>query len=166
MKSRIFLTLIACGAFALAASGGARPAPADGAKGVDSAQIIDFAWLAGGWRARQWGGELEERWLAPAGGTMLGVSRLVRDGATPFYEFMRLEAGDGGATLTVYVQGGAGTDFELTRMGEREAVFTNPGNDPSEIFYRAEPGGGLFAHIRGVRNGEEYTEPFRFERAE
>ena len=110
-------------------------------------------------RGKQWGGDMEEQWLAPAGNCLLGVSRITRADTTPFFEFMRIEqAADTGAiTLTVHVRGGPGTPFKLVQCENNQAVFQNPANDPSEILYRLEPDGSLFAHIKGEKNGKPST---------
>ncbi|HJV41052.1 DUF6265 family protein, partial [Caulobacter sp.] len=60
-------------------------------------EIDKLAFMAGCWTLT-WpnGTKIEEQWLAPAGGTMLGMSRSVRDGKLREYEFMRIvPAADG-----------------------------------------------------------------------
>jgi len=51
------------------------------------ATLADVAWLEGSWRGIGLGGLVEEIWSAPAGGSMMGMFRLLVDGAAVFYEF-------------------------------------------------------------------------------
>ena len=62
----------------------AQPAPA--------ARIADAAWLAGYWEGEGLGGRIEDIWMPPAAGQMLGAFRLVRaDGKPGFYELFAIE---------------------------------------------------------------------------
>ena len=48
------------------------------------------SWLAGCWQGSFGEPGTVEHWLAPAGGTMLGMSRTVKQGRTVEFEFMQL----------------------------------------------------------------------------
>jgi hypothetical protein len=52
--------------------------------------IEDLAFMAGHWQGEIFGGKGEEAWLGPAGGTMLGVFRLVHDGKTSVTEYLMI----------------------------------------------------------------------------
>ena len=54
------------------------------------AKIAGVAWLSGRWQGEGLGGSVEESWAEPAGGSMVGYFRLVRDGKPVFYEIMTL----------------------------------------------------------------------------
>jgi len=56
-----------------------------------TAMIDDFAWLSGHWRGEGFGGQVEEIWSQPLGGTMVGTFRLAKDGKVEFYEIIVLE---------------------------------------------------------------------------
>ncbi len=60
-----------------------------------SGTIADLAWLEGHWKGEGLGGTLEEVWTAPAGGKMVGMFRLVKDGEPVFYEIISLGVFDG-----------------------------------------------------------------------
>lgn len=113
------------------------------------------AWLAGCWRADQAEPGSVEHWLAPAGGSMLGVSRSVRRGVTQGYEFMQIRSGaDGRLVFVAQPQGRAETLFTLLPGEGQELVFENPEHDfPQRVIYRPEPAGRLFARIEGRRDG-------------
>lgn len=63
------------------------------------ATVQDMAWLAGQWTGPGLGGVCEENWSAPAGGAMMGMFRLVKDGAVVFYEFLTLVEQEGSLVL-------------------------------------------------------------------
>lgn len=125
--------------------------PAAAADGVER-----LAWLAGCWRAE--GGEpgSGEQWLAPAGGTLLGVSRTVKNGVTVAHEFMQIRAGaDGGLVFIARPSGQAEGSFALLPGAPTEAVFENPQHDfPQRVIYRLEDGGRLRARIEATRDGQ------------
>ena len=72
-------------------------APADAP--AARATLQDLAWLAGEWSGTGLGGATEETWSAPAGGAMMGMFRLVKDGRVVFYEFLTLVEQDGAVLL-------------------------------------------------------------------
>lgn len=49
------------------------------------------AWLAGCWEFEGSTTVVEEQWMRPRGGTMLGMSRTVRDGRTVGWELVRID---------------------------------------------------------------------------
>jgi len=55
-----------------------------------SASIEDFAWLAGRWDGKGFGGDVEETWSPILGGTMVGTFRLVNEEGPDFYELLLL----------------------------------------------------------------------------
>jgi len=66
-----------------------------------TAKIADVAWLAGTWRGAGLGGVNEEYWSGPAGGTMMGMYRLLEDERVVFYELLTLGEADGSLMLTL-----------------------------------------------------------------
>lgn len=60
-----------------------------------TARIADVAWIAGHWQGEAFGGLAEEMWSPPFGGSMMGMYKMVKDGAVVFYEFLTIvEEGD------------------------------------------------------------------------
>ena len=55
-----------------------------------AARVSDLSWLTGRWVGEGLGGTIDEVWSEPAGGTMVGYFRLVKDGKPVFYELMTL----------------------------------------------------------------------------
>ena len=115
-----------------------------------------LSWLAGCW-ARETSVKVEpgsgEQWMAPAGGSMLGLGRTIRGGKTIEHEFMQISQTDAGQLVyTASPSGQPPTRFPLLRQGEGELVFENLQHDfPQRVIYRLAPGGRLHARIEGQR---------------
>lgn len=56
-----------------------------------AATLADVGWLTGHWRGEALGGIVEEVWSAPEAGSIMGMFRLMKDGATVFYEIMAIQ---------------------------------------------------------------------------
>ena len=129
-------------------------------------RIEDLDWLAGCWAAA--GGEpgSVEQWTRPAGGTMLGVNRTVRNGRTVAHEFIRIhETGEGSLEFVANPSGQAGAAFGLVHLSGDEVVFENPDHDfPQRIIYRLKEGGVLQARIEGTVDGTARGVDFPFRR--
>lgn len=139
----------------------APPAPAP------VAAAADLAWLAGCWQAVDAEPGSGELWSAPAGGTLLGVARTVRDGRTVAHEFLQIrETGDGGLVYVALPSLQREASFPLLRLAPHEAVFANPEHDfPQRISYRLEADGTLRARIEGTRDGAETAVDFAMRHA-
>ena len=60
------------------------------------AKLADVAWLVGYWEGEGLGGTIEDVWLPPKKGVMLGAFRLVKaDGSRGFYELFAIEEVEG-----------------------------------------------------------------------
>lgn len=132
-----------------------------------SAKIESLAWLAGGWRSESDDGasSSDEHWIAPAGGTMLGVNRAIGGGKTVFFEFLRIEERESTLVFLAQPKGRApATAFALAEAGDCRVVFANPAHDfPQRIEYRRE-GETLHARVSGRRDGKEAVETWKWNR--
>jgi len=121
-----------------------------------AAGIDDLRWLGGCW-ARD-GGEpgSGEQWMSPAGGSMLGLSRTVRNGKTTALEFIRIvETDDGGLHYIALPSGQALTAFVMTAISSDEVVFENPAHDfPQRVAYRRLSAERMVAWIDGDIDGQ------------
>lgn len=122
-----------------------------------------LAWLSGCWVDERSDPGSGETWIAPAGGTMLGVGRTVKDGKAVHFEFLHLhETEAGGLVYTAIPSGQEETDFEAVRADGEEAAFENPEHDfPQRIVYRRIGDDELAVRVEGRRGDEtrgfEYT---------
>ena len=135
------------------------PAPA--------AEIDRLGFIAGCWTLT-WpnGTRIEEQWLPPAGGAMIGMSRSVRDGKLREYEFMRiLPAADGRLQYVAIPSGQAEAAFPLKEIGENAVTFENPQHDfPQRILYRLVDKDTLVARIEGSVGGQARSADFPYTR--
>src|ERR1700730_11825374 len=54
--------------------------------------IADLAWISGDWQTPPGSkAQSEEHWTAPAGASMMGLSRTVTQGKTVEFEYLRIE---------------------------------------------------------------------------
>ena len=127
----------------------------------------NFSWLAGHWCLRQGNVLIEEQWLAPRGGLMLGMGRTVKDGQATAFEYTRIEFREGVPHYIAQPGGAAPTAFKLTAVGGDWARFENPAHDfPTRVEYR-KTATGLHAEIAGPgKEGRELVIPFDYEACE
>jgi Domain of unknown function (DUF6265) len=60
------------------------------AQNAQPTSINMIAWLAGSWKGEAFGGEVEEIWSQPVGGTMMGMFRTVEKDKTSLSEFEQI----------------------------------------------------------------------------
>lgn len=131
------------------------------------ADIDRLAFIAGCWTlVRPNGAKIEEQWLAPAGGAMIGMSRSVRDGKLREYEFMRiLPAADGRLQYVAIPSGQAEAAFPVKDIAENAVTFEAPEHDfPQRILYRLVDKDTLVARIEGSVGGQARSADFPYTR--
>ena len=128
-----------------------------------TARLAQVAWIAGAWSGAMGSSVIEERWTPSAGGSMLAVSRTIRDGVMSAFEFLCIVERDGGLVYTAMPNGRQpATDFTLTKIDETSATFENPEHDfPKMIRYTKRPDGALEAV---VSDGGQKAQTFVFKR--
>jgi hypothetical protein len=110
--------------------------------------LAGLSFMAGHWRTETDGNSIEEAWLPPRGGLMLGLSRTVEHGSAQF-EYLRIEEGDGQPTYIASPGGKGATPFPLASLTDTKAVFENPEHDfPKRIIYERK-GDAMTARIEG-----------------
>lgn len=119
------------------------------------ADARQLAWLSGCWSADDGEFGSGETWTPAAGGTLLGMSRTVRNGRTVEHEFMAIQPHEDGTRLvfSALPSGQQHTRFVQVQLTAAEVMFENPQHDfPQRVAYRRE-GTRLTARIEGLRNG-------------
>lgn len=134
---------------------------------AQSADINSLGWLAGCWENAGPSTISEEQWMKPLGGSMIGMSRTVKDGKTRWHEFLQIrQSGDS----LVYIADPSGqnkTVFRAITITADEVVFENPEHDfPQRIIYHLNDDGSLDARIEGVQKGKERVEHFPYARVQ
>jgi hypothetical protein len=120
------------------------------------ATLADLKWLEGNWSGtRTSGASIEERWSPAKGGAMLAVSRSVNTRGQMFaFEYLRIVERDGGLVYIAQPNGAAPTEFVLSELTAKRAVFDNPRHDyPKRIVYELFEGGTLTATIGFLKGG-------------
>jgi Domain of unknown function (DUF6265) len=126
--------------------------------------ISQLNWIAGDWQSAPGGRtQVEEHWIQPAGGSMLGMSRTLAGSRTVEFEFLRIEQREDGIYYVAQPKGRCpATHFKLTRAGAQEAVFENPQHDfPKRIIYRKTAEDSLTASIDAGEGSKAMTFSFR-----
>ena len=117
-----------------------------------TAAISDLVWISGEWQtAPEERPGIEEQWMRPAGGSMMGMSRTVIADKTVEFEYLRIEQRRDGIYYVAHPKARCpGTDFKLTSVSAQEAVFENAQHDfPKRIIYHRTSDGSLIASIDG-----------------
>ncbi len=129
--------------------------------------IDKLGFIAGCWTmVRPNGTKIDEQWFAPSGGTMIGMSRSVRDAKLREFEFMRIVPGDDGKLRYVAIPSGQPeAAFPVKEIGDNSVVFENPAHDfPQRILYRLVGPNTLVARIEGSYNGQARSADFPYQR--
>jgi len=130
-----------------------------------SATIDQMAWLKGCWLQTKPNGSVEELWMAPGGGVMLGLGRTVRDGKLRDYEFVRIVEVDGGLAYVAEPFGQEKATFPLKSLTADEAVFENPAHDfPQRVIYRRLGPDAVTGRIEGEIGGQAKSVDFPYKR--
>lgn len=166
MKRFILVVLLAANAFAQEKPAGNTIRLAEGAK-RPAATIADAAWLAGHWTGEGLGGVSEEVWTAPAGGSMLGMYRLIRDGKPVFYELLTLVEENGSlvmklkhftAAMVAWEEKEKTVDFRLAAIQEGLLQFDS-------LTFRRDSETEMTIYLALRQDGKVREEIFRMKRA-
>jgi hypothetical protein len=127
--------------------------------------ITSLAWLAGCWSGTTENRQIEEHWMKPSGGTMLGMGRTVAHGKTVASEFLELRQEGNGVAYVARPSGQAQASFQWVAGDGTSARFENPTHDfPQIISYTLRPDGSLLARTEGVMNGKPRVIDFPMQR--
>jgi hypothetical protein len=133
---------------------------------VGENDVTALAWMAGCSAPEQGDAGSVERWLPPAGGTMLGVSRTVKNGRTVEFEFMQLRVNAEGKLVFIALPSGQKeATFVASNVGKDAVTFENPQHDfPQKVSYRLESSDRLIGRIEGNRGGTVHGVDFPMRR--
>jgi len=141
-----------------------RVAPPATTRAID---VEELAWIAGHWGGDAFGGQIEEAWFSPAGRSMSGSFRLVRDGLAVMYELLLLEQDDDGEIYYRFKHISRGwepweetrLEYRLTAVEGRKATFRStaespPPNAPWWFTYESPTSTELIVTIHGSAGGD------------
>jgi hypothetical protein len=132
------------------------------------ASLEAMAWIAGTWRGAASGGESEETWGIPNGGSMLGMYRLTKDAKPVFYELLALTEENGSMVLRI-------KHFhpDLSGWEERTDSVTMPLVEvsPDRVYFegltfepRADDGLAIYVAVEDRETGNIREEIFKLKR--
>jgi hypothetical protein len=130
-----------------------------------TATIEQVGWMQGCWQMDAGPRVVEEQWMAPRGGVMLGMGRTVRDGKLVEYESVVLREQDGKLAYEAHPSGQPPAVFMASTIEESTVIFENPAHDfPQRVGYKRD-GDSLLAWIDGAVNGKSRRVEFPYRRA-
>lgn len=151
-------TLFACCAFAQAPASPPASPPA---------KIDAMAWLAGYWEGEGMGGKIEDIWMQPRDGVILGAFRLTKPDGKGFYELFAIEEFEGSLRFVVkhfhpnwvgWEEKDQALKMRLQRISETEASFGG-------LTFRREGTDVLVVDLTiRMKDGSTRTEALRFRR--
>jgi hypothetical protein len=113
-----------------------------------------LAWMAGCWQLTRGSTVVEEQWLRPRGGVLLGTARTIRQGKLVEYEFVVLRVAGDGATYEAHPSGQDPATFTASRVEPGAVAFENLQHDfPQRVGYLWGGRDSLLAWIEGRANG-------------
>jgi len=123
-----------------------------------------LGWLQGCWAQITPERTVEEQWMAPRAGSLLGMSRTLRGGKLTAYESVLLRERGERFEYVVSPSGQATTTFTSTTIGETSIVFENLQHDfPQRVAYERR-GAALQAWIEGPMNGQMKRIEYAYQR--
>ena len=127
-------------------------------------KIEQVAWLQGCWQMDAGARVVEEQWMAPRGGVMLGMGRTVRDGKLVEYESVLLREQDGRLAYEAHPSGQPSAVFMLSTIDDSTVIFENPAHDyPQRVGYKRQ-GDSMLAWIDGTAGGKTRRVDFPYRR--
>jgi hypothetical protein len=130
MKMKIACATLLWLAFSHFAAAQSPPAPTPPPS--PAARVDQVAWLAGYWEGDGMGGKIEDFWMPPRDGVLLGGFRLTKPDGKGFYELFAIEEFEGSLRFVVkhfhpnwvgWEEKDQALKLRLTRIGTSEAVF-------------------------------------------
>jgi len=131
------------------------------------AKIDAMAWLAGYWEGEGMGGKIEDIWMPPRDGVILGAFRLTKPDGNGFYELFAIEEFEGSLRFVVkhfhpnwvgWEEKDQALKMRLQRISETEASFGG-------LTFRREGAQVLVVELTiRMKDGATRTEALRFRR--
>ena len=131
----------------------------------NSPEMWKLGFISGCWKGGDKVQILEEQWTRPAGQTMLGIGRTIKDGKTEFYEFLQIRERSDGIFYIAEPNGQKAVSFKLVKVNDSQAIFENPQHDfPQRIVYQKTIDGSLLATLEGTESGKAKLVEFAMKR--
>jgi len=122
-----------------------------------ASRIAKLGWLAGCWQRAYGHRAVEEQWMAPRAGLMLGIGRTTNAAGDTLIEFEQTKIQERGNNLvfTASPSGQATDSFTATAVSDSSVTFENKAHDfPQRVGYTLKADGSLAAWIEGTQGGK------------
>lgn len=127
--------------------------------------LESLRWMTGSWYGTVDGVAMEEHWLEPKGGIMLGVHRDIISPSKTAFEFLRIAQSKEGVGYLASPGGNPATRFALEKIDGERVVFSNPDHDfPQRVIYWRKAPDTLCARVEGMINGKQQGEQWCWNR--
>ena len=156
---------IVLAALLLAAHAALAQAPAAPATPPPPAKIDQFAWLAGYWEGEGLGGKIEDIWMPPRDGVILGAFRLTKPDGKGFYELFAIEEWEGSLRFVVkhFHPNWVGWEEKDQALRMPLKRLTENGGEFGGLVFRREAPDVLVVDLTmRMRDGTTRTENLRF----
>ena len=133
-----------------------------------SGKIMKLGWLAGCWKSVSGRRAVEEHWMAPRAGLMLGIGRTTNAAGDTLIEFEQTRIHQRGNDLVFNASpSGQSTDsFTAIAVSDSSVTFENKAHDfPQRVGYTLKADGSLAAWIEGTQGGKTRHVDFPYARA-
>ena len=130
-----------------------------------SREMGKLGFLSGCWKRVDPVQILDELWSRPAGDSMFGVGRTLKDGKTVFYEFLQIRQRSDGIFYIAQANEEKPVSFKMVKVNETQAIFENPQYEfPQRIIYERAIDGSLRVSLEGMESGKPRQVDFAMKR--
>ena len=127
--------------------------------------VAQLGWIAGCWERSAGPRLIEEQWMRPRAGLMLGVSRTVAGDSLREYEQVALFERGGRLVYAATPSRQTPAEFESIAVSDSAVTFENLAHDfPQRVIYRRRGADSLFARVEGMRGGQLRGSDFAYRR--
>lgn len=125
------------------------------ARAQGAATVAQAGWIAGCWEHKAGARLIEEQWMRPRAGLMLGVSRTVVGDSLLEYEQVALLERGGHLVYAATPARQGPAEFVSIAVSDSAVTFENSAHDfPQRIIYRRRGADSLLARVEGMRGGQ------------
>jgi hypothetical protein len=127
--------------------------------------VAQVGWIAACWEQKAGARLIEEQWMRPRGGLMLGVSRTVVGDSLREYEQVALFERGGHLVYAATPARQAPAEFVSIAVSDSAVTFENPAHDfPQRVIYRRRGADSLLARVEGMHGGKLRGRDFLYRR--
>ena len=129
-------------------------------------RLAQVGWLAGCWERSTGRRIVEEQWMRPRAGLMLGAGRTVEGDSLVEFEQVRMLERNGKLVYAAAPSGQTPAEFTSILVSDSAVTFENQAHDfPQRVIYRRNAVDSVIARVEGVRKGSVRGTDFAYRRA-